>query len=157
MVIYWSKSIWFHCNQAEKNYEVSTEKNLTCLKVLLRLQTKMQAVGSRVTARARQVEQRMVMASRPSVRQIVFNAAAFGVKMPVCQRRHELGRGGASTRKAPRSAVAGATSATPALDIVFVAAEVAPWSKTGGLGDVTGGLPIELVKRGHRVMTIAPR
>lgn len=43
------------------------------------------------------------------------------------------------------------------MDIVFVAAEVAPWSKTGGLGDVVGGLPIELVKRGHRVITIAPR
>ena len=25
--------------------------------------------------------------------------------------------------------------------IVFVSAEVGPWSKTGGLGDVTGGLP----------------
>lgn len=43
------------------------------------------------------------------------------------------------------------------LDIVFVSAEVAPWSKTGGLGDVMGGLPIELAKRGHRVMTVAPR
>merc|ERR1712087_447901 len=45
----------------------------------------------------------------------------------------------------------------PPLDIVFVSAEVAPWSKTGGLGDVVGGLPIELAKRGHRVMTVAPR
>eukprot|EP00884_Botryococcus_braunii_P016672 jgi/Botrbrau1/3689/Bobra.0008s0016.1 len=43
------------------------------------------------------------------------------------------------------------------LNIVFVAAEVAPWSKTGGLGDVVGGLPIELAKRGHKVMSIAPR
>ena len=43
------------------------------------------------------------------------------------------------------------------MNIVFVAAEVAPWSKTGGLGDVVGGLPIELARRGHKVMTIAPR
>ncbi|KIZ00339.1 hypothetical protein MNEG_7624 [Monoraphidium neglectum] len=43
------------------------------------------------------------------------------------------------------------------LNLVFVAAEVAPWSKTGGLGDVVGGLPIELAKRGHIVLTIAPR
>lgn len=70
------------------------------------------------------------------------------------------------------------------LNIVFVSAEVAPWSKTGGLGDVVGGLPVEvrrqhgarlrlmlqqylfspylrcplqLAKRGHKVITIAPR
>lgn len=43
------------------------------------------------------------------------------------------------------------------MNLVFVAAEVAPWSKTGGLGDVVGGLPIELARRGHKVMSIAPR
>jgi Starch synthase catalytic domain len=43
------------------------------------------------------------------------------------------------------------------LTLCFVAAEVSPWSKTGGLGDVVGGLPIELAKRGHRVMSVAPR
>lgn len=43
------------------------------------------------------------------------------------------------------------------LSIVFVSAEVGPWSKTGGLGDVVGGLPIALAQRGHNVLTIAPR
>lgn len=43
------------------------------------------------------------------------------------------------------------------MNLVFVATEVAPWSKTGGLGDVVGGLPIELAKRGHSVISIAPR
>ncbi|KAF9667057.1 hypothetical protein SADUNF_Sadunf16G0293300 [Salix dunnii] len=43
------------------------------------------------------------------------------------------------------------------MDLVFVATEVAPWSKTGGLGDVLGGLPPAMAARGHRVMTISPR
>jgi NAD(P)H-hydrate repair Nnr-like enzyme with NAD(P)H-hydrate dehydratase domain len=36
-------------------------------------------------------------------------------------------------------------------------AQVAPWSKTGGLGDVLGSLPIALAARGHRVMVVTPR
>eukprot|EP00274_Cyanoptyche_gloeocystis_P000002 CAMPEP_0196654134 /NCGR_PEP_ID=MMETSP1086-20130531/3812_1 /TAXON_ID=77921 /ORGANISM="Cyanoptyche gloeocystis , Strain SAG4.97" /LENGTH=596 /DNA_ID=CAMNT_0041985713 /DNA_START=189 /DNA_END=1979 /DNA_ORIENTATION=+ len=43
------------------------------------------------------------------------------------------------------------------MNIVFVASECTPWSKTGGLGDVVRDLPIELAKRGHRVMSIQPR
>ncbi len=43
------------------------------------------------------------------------------------------------------------------LNIVVVAAECAPWSKTGGLGDVVGALPKFLAQRGHRVMVVAPR
>ena len=43
------------------------------------------------------------------------------------------------------------------MNIISVSAELAPWSKTGGLGDVCGALPIALKSRGHRVMSIAPR
>ncbi|XP_027337652.1 granule-bound starch synthase 1, chloroplastic/amyloplastic-like [Abrus precatorius] len=43
------------------------------------------------------------------------------------------------------------------MNLIFVGTEVAPWSKTGGLGDVLGGLPPALAGNGHRVMTIAPR
>ncbi|KAB5534929.1 hypothetical protein DKX38_018015 [Salix brachista] len=43
------------------------------------------------------------------------------------------------------------------MTVIFVATEVAPWSKTGGLGDVIGGLPPAMAARGHRVMTISPR
>ncbi|XP_074570872.1 soluble starch synthase 1, chloroplastic/amyloplastic [Curcuma longa] len=42
-------------------------------------------------------------------------------------------------------------------NIVFVSAEAAPYSKTGGLADVCGSLPIALASRGHRVMVITPR
>lgn len=41
--------------------------------------------------------------------------------------------------------------------IIFVAAEAAPYSKTGGLGDVAGSLTIALAERGHRVMVVVPR
>ncbi|MCB9700155.1 MAG: glycogen synthase [Alphaproteobacteria bacterium] len=43
------------------------------------------------------------------------------------------------------------------MDIVWVASEMAPFSKTGGLGDVAGALPKALAARGHRVMAISPR
>lgn len=43
------------------------------------------------------------------------------------------------------------------MKIVFISTEVSPWSKTGGLGDVVGSLPVELAKRGHKVMSISPR
>ncbi|KAL9268012.1 hypothetical protein AKJ16_DCAP26032 [Drosera capensis] len=49
------------------------------------------------------------------------------------------------------------TSSGNGMNLVFVGAEVGPWSKTGGLGDVLGGLPPALAALGHRVMTVCPR
>ncbi|KAI3711499.1 hypothetical protein L2E82_41624 [Cichorium intybus] len=43
------------------------------------------------------------------------------------------------------------------MKLVFVGAEVGPWSKTGGLCDVLGGLPPAMAANGHRVMTVSPR
>ncbi|MFH0753521.1 MAG: glycogen synthase GlgA [Candidatus Omnitrophota bacterium] len=40
--------------------------------------------------------------------------------------------------------------------IVFVAAEVFPFAKTGGLADVCGTLPLELERLGHEVFIIMP-
>ncbi|KAL2898488.1 Granule-bound starch synthase 2 chloroplastic/amyloplastic, partial [Bienertia sinuspersici] len=43
------------------------------------------------------------------------------------------------------------------MNVILVAAECAPWRKTGGLGDVAGALPKALARRGHRVMVVTPR
>src|SRR5262245_32632979 len=42
------------------------------------------------------------------------------------------------------------------LNVLFVSAEVAPFSKTGGLGDVSGALPRYLSRRGHDVRVFTP-
>ncbi|KAM1087988.1 hypothetical protein ACFX2B_013324 [Malus domestica] len=57
-----------------------------------------------------------------------------------------------STRKTSRVIVCGS-----GMNLVFLGTEVGPWSKTGGLGDVLGGLPPAMAANGHRVMTISPR
>ncbi|KAL8210904.1 hypothetical protein R6Q57_005341 [Mikania cordata] len=41
-------------------------------------------------------------------------------------------------------------------NVVFVTSEASPYSKTGGLGDVCGSLPVALAARGHRVMVVSP-
>ncbi|KAJ6826061.1 soluble starch synthase 2-2, chloroplastic/amyloplastic [Iris pallida] len=60
---------------------------------------------------------------------------------------------GATTVEGNESPLAGPN----VMNVILVAAECAPWSKTGGLGDVAGALPKALARRGHRVMVVAPR
>jgi len=43
------------------------------------------------------------------------------------------------------------------MNILFVAAEVVPFSKTGGLADVAGALPLALGKLGHDVLIATPQ
>ena len=42
------------------------------------------------------------------------------------------------------------------LNIMLAASEAVPYAKTGGLADVAGALPVELVKLGHRVTLVLP-
>ena len=42
------------------------------------------------------------------------------------------------------------------MQIVFAASECVPFAKTGGLADVVGALPRELVKLGHDVTVYLP-
>src|SRR5260370_16624037 len=42
------------------------------------------------------------------------------------------------------------------MNVVFVASEVVPFAKTGGLGDVAGGLPRALEKQGHSAAVFLP-
>lgn len=42
------------------------------------------------------------------------------------------------------------------MQIVFAASECAPWARTGGLGEVIGALPREIVKLGHKVSVYLP-
>ncbi|RJS16588.1 glycogen synthase GlgA [Corallococcus sp. H22C18031201] len=43
------------------------------------------------------------------------------------------------------------------MKILFIASEVSPFSKTGGLGDVAGALPAALAALGHDVKVVTPR
>ena len=43
------------------------------------------------------------------------------------------------------------------MKVLFVAAEVDPWIKTGGLADVAGALPLALRSAGHDVRVVMPR
>ncbi|KAL6290582.1 hypothetical protein ACE6H2_008092 [Prunus campanulata] len=60
-----------------------------------------------------------------------------------------------STRTGSRTA--GTIVCGSGMNLVFLGTEVGPWSKTGGLGDVLGGLPPAMAANGHRVMTVSPR
>jgi starch synthase len=43
------------------------------------------------------------------------------------------------------------------MNVAFVASEVVPFAKTGGLADVSGALPIELTRLGHNVKVFMPK
>jgi starch synthase len=47
-------------------------------------------------------------------------------------------------------------SSIPSLNILMAASEAVPYAKTGGLADVVGALPLELIKLGHRVTLVLP-
>ncbi|KAL2902969.1 Granule-bound starch synthase 1 chloroplastic/amyloplastic [Bienertia sinuspersici] len=65
--------------------------------------------------------------------------------------KHVTSKGNKEENNAPSKAI------ICGMNITFVSTELDKFAKTGGLGDVVGGLPPALAKRGHRVMSIVPR
>src|SRR5690349_7017594 len=47
-------------------------------------------------------------------------------------------------------------ASSAAVKIVYLSAEVAPFAKTGGLGDVIGALPAAMSRAGHEVRVFMP-
>ncbi|XP_059662121.1 granule-bound starch synthase 1, chloroplastic/amyloplastic [Cornus florida] len=63
-------------------------------------------------------------------------------------------------RKLPKAVIdrpSGVIVCGSGMKLVYVGVEMGPWSKTGGLGDVLGGLPPAMAANGHQVMVVAPR
>lgn len=54
-----------------------------------------------------------------------------------------------SQQNAPKVKPAGKIVCEKGMSVIFIGAEVGPWSKTGGLGDVLGGLPPALAVSSH--------
>ena len=70
--------------------------------------------------------------------------------------RDASGGGDEGEEKVPQELDRQTKAVNEGMPIVFVTAEVSPWSKTGGLGDVCGALPAALAARGNRVVVVAP-
>ena len=70
--------------------------------------------------------------------------------------RDASGGGDEGDEKVPQELDRQTKAVNEGMPIVFVTAEVSPWSKTGGLGDVCGALPAALAARGNRVVVVAP-
>ncbi|CAL0316654.1 unnamed protein product [Lupinus luteus] len=78
-------------------------------------------------------------------------------KLQMRTRTINAAKSSSSCRRSNNDKVLGKIVCGKGMNFVFVGTEVGPWSKTGGLGDVLGGLPPVLAGNGHRVMTVSPR
>ncbi|CAI5981317.1 unnamed protein product, partial [Closterium sp. NIES-65] len=88
---------------------------------------------------------------------VAASAESPGDAATASQRNAELERDRESAKHTAEGSDGPIKKTENPISIVFVASEVAPYSKTGGLADVTGSLPLALAARGHRVMVVAPR
>jgi len=55
-----------------------------------------------------------------------------------------------SSKRSSKVKTAGKIVCEKGMSVIFIGAEVGPWSKTGGLGDVLGGLPPALAVSSYK-------
>lgn len=88
-------------------------------------------------------------------RQVVAEPAEPQDKAPAAERASSSAKEVTVSTDA-KKAKTDVKKAKTSYNVVFVTSEAAPFSKTGGLGDVCGSLPPALSARGHRVMVVLP-
>lgn len=72
---------------------------------------------------------------------LTYNGLRAVNKFPMLQSKKSGKQGSTTETKRPGS---GTIVCAQGMNLIFVGTEVGPWSKTGGLGDVLGGLPSAL-------------
>ena len=109
----------------------------------------MDAARAEMQAKSLQSPSAFLKALRATVDKAAAQPAARGQAQPAAESK--------ARPVVTRASQASSPGAGTSHRVVLVASEAAPYSKTGGLGDVVASLPQALAAQGHRVMVVTPR